>query len=184
MKGAIIYKGKYGATRQYATWLGEQLGLPVLELENAGATVIAELDYLILGASIYIGKTQHKDWLERNASLIKDKKLFYFIVCGTPLTEKQKLEQIIEKNIPPVLQQPSSVWFLLGRLIIKNLSWKDRMMLKMGAKLEKNPDVKKNMLSDFDEVKKENLTSLIKAVMVHTRQARNNPQKLPDVSMA
>ena len=29
MKGIIIYKGKYGATAQYAQWLGEELNFPV-----------------------------------------------------------------------------------------------------------------------------------------------------------
>jgi menaquinone-dependent protoporphyrinogen IX oxidase len=184
MKGAIIYKGKYGATRQYANWLGEQLRLPVLELENAGPAIIAQFDYLLLGASVYIGKTKHKEWLARNVDLLQGKKLFYFIVCGTPQSEKQKLEQIIDKNIPAALLQPASVWFLPGRMIVKDLSWKDRMMLKMGARLEKNPAVKKNMLKDFDQVRVENLTSLIKAVMIYTRQEKENPRRLQDAGMA
>ena len=29
MKGLIIFKGKYGATRQYAGWIGDELQLPV-----------------------------------------------------------------------------------------------------------------------------------------------------------
>lgn len=183
MKGAIIYKGKYGATCQYANWLGEALQLPVLELSHAGPGIIKQFDYLLLGASVYIGKTGHKEWLEQNQAILKGKKLFYFIVCGTPLAEKQKLEQITDRNIPASLRQPSSVWFLRGRIIREKLSWKDRMMLKMGAKLEKNPEVKKDMENDFDDVRQENLSSLMSAVMIYTRQQKDKPQLLQDVRM-
>jgi menaquinone-dependent protoporphyrinogen IX oxidase len=184
MKGAIIYKGKYGATRQYATWLGDVLRLPVLDLENAGPSIIAQFDYLLLGSSVYVGRTKHSEWLERNAALLQGKKLFHFIVCGTPLSEKQKLEQIMEKNIPVPLRQPASAWFLPGRMIKKELSWKDRMMLKMGARLEGNPEVRKNMLNDFDGVRQERLSTLIKAVMTYTRQDKDSRQKLEDAGMA
>lgn len=173
MKGAVIYKGKYGATRQYATWLGDVLGLPVLEPQNAGPEIIARFDYLLLGASVYIGQVQHKEWLERHKGLLQHKKLFHFIVCGTPPSEKGKLEQIIDKNIPPVLLQPSSVWFLPGRMIKKNLSWKDRLMLNIGARLEKKAAVRKNMLNDFDDVRHEKLATLIKAVMTYTRDKKH-----------
>jgi menaquinone-dependent protoporphyrinogen IX oxidase len=183
MKGVIIYKGKYGATQQYATWLGEALALPVVDLSNAGPEIIAQFDYLLLGASVYIGKTEHKDWLEQNEAALKGKKLFYFIVCGTPQSEKQKLEQIIEKNIPPSLLQPSSVWFLGGRITREKLSWKDRMMLKIGARLEKDPKVKMNMLRDFDDVRHENLSTVIKAVMMYTREHRERPRILQDIRM-
>ena len=74
MKGAVIYKGKYGATRQYATWLGGELGLPVLELADAAPAVIAGFDYLLLGAPVYIGRTMHKNWLEQNEGILRGKK--------------------------------------------------------------------------------------------------------------
>jgi menaquinone-dependent protoporphyrinogen IX oxidase len=184
MKGAIIYKGKYGATCQYSTWLGNELGLPVIDLVNAGPEVIAQFDYLLLGASVYIGRMQNKEWLERNQALLQGKKLFHYIVCGTPKSEKQKLEQLIQKNIPGPLLQPSSVWFFPGRIIIKNLSWKDRLMLNMGAKLEKNPEIKKNMVKDTDGVRVKELSSLIKAVMIYTRREKVSLKKFQGAGMA
>jgi hypothetical protein len=47
---------------------------------------------------------------------------------------------------------------------IKNLSFWDRFMLKMGAKLTKDPIEKKRMLTDFNAVKKENIEPLIESV--------------------
>ena len=37
-------------------------------------------------------------------------------------------------------------------------------MLKIGARMEKDPIAKKEMLQDFDDVKKENLTSLVNSI--------------------
>jgi hypothetical protein len=40
----------------------------------------------------------------------------------------------------------------------------DKFMLKMGAWLAKDPEDRGNMLSDYDEVKKENIPELTAAV--------------------
>lgn len=178
MKGAIIYKGKYGATRQYAGWLGDVLQLPVVEMEAAGPEIIARFDYLLLGASVYMGKTQHKEWLQKNTAILRNKTLFHFIVCGTPLSQKEKLEQIVKNNLPAALQRPASVWFLRGRMIIGKLSWIDRLVLRIGARLEKNPETRKQMLQDFDEVKQEKLISLVGAVNVYIKQNTHVPSHL------
>ena len=34
MKGVIVYKSRYGATTQYANWLGEILQYPVYESDE------------------------------------------------------------------------------------------------------------------------------------------------------
>jgi menaquinone-dependent protoporphyrinogen IX oxidase len=170
MKGAIIYKGKYGATRQYAELLAEQLHIPVLELEIVSPRMLAKYDYIIAGASVYAGKLLNKSWLKRNSKTLAGKKLFLFIVCATPSSEKEKLNGIIKANIPNTLVNLADIFFLGGRLIINKLSWIDRLVLKMGASLEKNPARKKAMLQDFDSVKKENIKALVYTVSVYTQQ--------------
>ena len=34
MKGLVIYKGKYGATEQYAMWIGQELQMPVVSSDR------------------------------------------------------------------------------------------------------------------------------------------------------
>jgi hypothetical protein len=53
-------------------------------------------------------------------------------------------------------------------MIMRNLSAWDRFMLKMGARLTKNPVEKKAMLTDFDHVKKEKVIPIIEAVTTFT----------------
>ena len=77
MKSIIVYKGKYGATKQYAEWLGEELNLPVLSAELADEGQLALSDFYIIGSSVYIGKLQIRKWLKKNLSVLKNKKIIF-----------------------------------------------------------------------------------------------------------
>ena len=165
MKGIIIYKGKYGATQQYAEWLSEELHLPVLKPENLTASNLPLYDIVIIGSSVYEGNLLMKNWLKKYVEILQSKKVFLFIVCATPPTENEKLQTIAKNNIPAMLNH-CAVYFLHGRMILKQLSWIDRFMMKMGARLQKDPQVKKEMLQDFDAVKKENITALVNAAKI------------------
>ena len=49
-------------------------------------------------------------------------------------------------------------------MIMQKLSWKDRVMLKIGARLTKDPAAKKTMLTNYNNVRKENIAALLNAV--------------------
>ena len=164
MKSVIIYKGKYGATRQYAEWLGEALHLPLKTPEELQEEDIKMHDFIIMGSSVYIGKLLIRNWVKEHAAVLKSKKLILFVVCGSNNLKEQ--EKIIKQNIPHGLLDPSHIFFLPGRLIQSKLSWKDRFMLKVGAMMVKAPEAKKFMLQDRDNVKKENINAIVSACSV------------------
>ena len=164
MKGIVVYKGKYGATAQYAGWLGAELSLPVVDLDDVTVNTILSCDYVIIGSSVYVGKLQAKDWIARNSRLLQTKKVFFFIVCATPADQSSKTAEIIKNNLPHALRKGYNTFFLRGRMIMAKLSRLDRFILKMGARLQKDPVERRNMLQDFDEVKPANLLPLLKSV--------------------
>jgi len=164
MKGIIIYKGKYGATEQYANWLSEELRLPVVSADLISGRLLSGYDFFLIGSSVYIGKLQIQKWLRTNLEFIKGKPIFVFQVAGTPPEEKETRQVYNKNSIPAETFSNCRFYFLHGKLVIKELSWKDRFMLKMGARLTKDPAVKKTMLTDYDDVKKENISGLVAAV--------------------
>jgi len=166
MKSIIIYKGKYGATQQYAEWLSTELNLPVVPADAINGKGLRHYDCLILGTSVYIGKLQIKKWLRKNLPFIKGKKIFFFQVAGAPPSDTEKRQAYNLSCIPPVLIRQCSWYYLPGKMSIKKLSWMDRFMLKMGARLSKDPAEKKQMLAEYNEVKRDYLIPLI-------RDARN-----------
>lgn len=164
MKGVIVYKGKYGATRQYAQWIGNDLKLPVRQPDEISLNYLTNCDFIILGSAVYIGKLLIWKWLKKHAGVLQNKKLFLFIVCGTSSSDKEKLAVIVKNNVPLSILDQTSIYFLHGKMNIKELNWLDRFLLKMGARLEKDPGTKKEMLTDYNDVKKQNITALVKEV--------------------
>ena len=164
MKGLVIYKGKYGATKQYAMWVGQELQLPVASADRFHIDELPKYDYFILGSSVYIGKLEIKDWLKKNFTVLQNKKIFFFQVAASPIEQTEKRQGYNKASLPPGILQKILFYYLPGRMIMRNLSGWDRFMLKMGAKLTKDPAEKKAMLTDFDHVKKEKVIPIIEGV--------------------
>ena len=164
MKGLVIYKGKYGATKQYAMWIGQELQLPVASADRFPVDELLNYDYFILGSSVYIGKLEIKDWLKKNFYVLQNKMIFFFQVAASPVEQIEKRQSYNKASLPPSILKNIQFYYLSGRMIMRNLSGWDRFMLNMGAKLTKDPVEKKIMLTDFNHVKKENIFPIIEAV--------------------
>ena len=165
MKGIVLYKGKYGTTAQYASWIAEALYLPMADIEHADAGQIAKYDYVIIGSSVYVGKMLIKNWLRKNETQLCDKKILFFVVCATTDREKEQQDTIINENVPESLIKASEFFFLAGRVVINKLSWLDKLTVRMGALMQKDPVKKEAMLRGFDGVKRENVNPLIKRAL-------------------
>ena len=164
MKGLVIYKGKYGATKQYAMWIGQELQLPVASADRFPVDELLNYDYFILGSSVYIGKLEIKDWLKKNFYVLQNKMIFFFQVAASPVEQIEKRQSYNKESLPPSILKNIQFYYLPGRMIMRNLSGWDRFMLKMGAKLAKDPVEKKAMLTDFDHVKKEKVIPIMEGV--------------------
>jgi menaquinone-dependent protoporphyrinogen IX oxidase len=163
MKGIIIYKSKYGATKLYADWLSELARLPRVASDSFNTDSLPNYDYLLLGSSVYVGKLLIRNWIKHNLKSLLKKKIFLFVVCGTSLHEKVTLAKIARNNIPDEIRNNCEIFFLPGRLNKSILSLSDRILLRMGAAMTRDPNVKKNMMQDYNAVQKEALLPLLNA---------------------
>jgi menaquinone-dependent protoporphyrinogen IX oxidase len=166
MNGGILYQSKYGSTLQYAEWLSKQLHLPILDIEKVSVESVTLRDFFIIGSPIYMGKLMIAGWLLKHQKMLRNKNLFLFIVCATPSTNTVKLAQISRESIPASLSGNTTVYFLPGRIAREKLTWLDRMVMKLAAQVEKDPELKKNMLEGCDHVDEKNLDELINDVRV------------------
>ena len=164
MKGLVIYKGKYGATKQYAMWIGQELQLPVASADRFPVDELPKYDYFILGSSVYIGKLEIRDWVKKNFDLLQNKKILFFQVSASPPEQIEKRESYNNASLSSTMIKKIQFYYLPGRMIMRNLSAWDRFLLKMGARFTKDPLEKKAMLTDFDHVKKEKILPLIDAI--------------------
>ena len=49
---AVIYKSKYGSTKKYAEWIGEELECDVLETGSVSADTLKKYDTIIYGGGL------------------------------------------------------------------------------------------------------------------------------------
>ena len=119
MAGAIFFSGKYGSTAQYARWIGEATGLPVLDVNDANADP-SKYDFLILGSSVIIYKLTIRKWVKRNLAGIENKPVFLFAVSGAQ--SGSKLDGWIADSLPEHLISQIKHVALRGRLEPKKLS--------------------------------------------------------------
>ncbi|WP_343703693.1 flavodoxin domain-containing protein [Chitinophaga sp.] len=160
MKGIVLYKGKYGATMQYAIWIAAALNTQAVKADLAGETHLAGLDYVIIGTSVYIGKLQIANWLGKHASWLKGKKLVFFIVAGTPPHETEKLRGYYEGGVPVQLRHQASVYFLPGSLRFRKLSLMDKLMLTLGSRMAKRRGENIHT-EDYNNVSREHIQPIV-----------------------
>lgn len=163
MRGIIIYKGKYGATRQYAIWLGNILDIPAIAAGNESKEQLNAADYVIMGTSVYIGKLQLRKWMEEHRDLLVSKKLFLFLVAGTPVSEREKLQEYITINVGAEIRTRCSYFFLPGKLAFRELSLPDKILLRMGAWLAKRRG-ETIVMTDYNNVTRDQLSEIVAAV--------------------
>ena len=173
MKGIVIYKGKYGATRQYAEWIGKELKLPVISADDMNEDTLTGYDFVILGSSVYVGRLLLSAWLRMHEKILSKKKVFLFIVCGSPAEGKEKQQAMIGKSVPPSIGGHAMTYFMRGRMIYKNLRWSDKLVLRTGAMLIKDPAKKQKMLTDFDGVKHQLILPLVSDVRAFLPEIKN-----------
>ena len=165
MSGIVIYQSKYGATRDYAGWISDEIQLPVVDIHQIKKEVIETADFFVIGSSVYIGKLLIKNWLKKNEDWLQRKKIFLFVVCGTPANEMKKLESYINTSVSAELKDKCDIYFLPAKMCVQKLSFFDRFMLKMGARLAKDKKVSRQMLTDYNAVRNENLLPILSAIV-------------------
>ena len=178
MTGAIFFSGKYSSTAQYAEWIGEATGLPVLDVNDTNADP-SKYDFLVLGSSVIIYKLTIRKWVKRNLAGIENKPVILFTVSGAP--SGLKLDAWITDSLPENLILKMKHVALRGRLDPKKLSWWVRLILKIGAWKNDNPEDKKEELEGFDFMDKSSIEP-IKKLIQQSQSAATVSSKLVDPS--
>jgi len=162
MNGAIFYASKYGSTAEYANWIGEATGLPVFDIKQA-KTNPSKYDFLVLGAPIIYYKLLNRKWIKANWPIIKNKPIIFFTVSGAPGGDKLN-GWIANSNLPKNMISKMKHVALRGRQIPKELTWFDRIMLKIAAMRNPDPVVSKEEREGFDYMDKSSIEPIIKMI--------------------
>lgn len=131
MKTLIIYKSKYGASKQYAEWLHE--GLQGSELESLDwfeTANIRKYDLIIVVSRTYLGDIQARKFLEENWAELKLKKVFLLAIGLVFNGEAKKTFE----RIPEEIRSSINYLKVPGRIDEKKLTVADRFIAKVMSK--------------------------------------------------
>jgi menaquinone-dependent protoporphyrinogen IX oxidase len=167
MNGIIVYQGKYGSTKQYAEWIGEDLKLTAVPVDRFKSSTLDEYDTVILGSAVNVGKLVMAGWIANHWETLKTKRVILFSVSGTDPTNKPAIAKIMDASLPPDIRGDIAYFPLHGRFLMKNLPFLMRTILQFVMKAEKDP-AKKQMFAEFDDVKREYIAPLV----AQTKRAR------------
>lgn len=83
-KTVVVYKSKYGSTRQYAQWIASDLNADLIDLDNIkNISQLNNYRTIIFGSYIRIGKIVVSDFITQNWENLKNKSIILFSVSGT-----------------------------------------------------------------------------------------------------
>lgn len=161
MKGAIFFISKYGSTAQYANWIGKATGLPVRCVTNSNVDPMA-YDFLIIASPVIYYKLLIDDWVRQNIAEIGDKPVI--MVSVSSASPGANLDGWIRNSLPPDLVSRMKHVALRGRLMPRDLTWYDRVMLLIGVMKKRYPVALKKELEGFDFVDKSSIGPVVDLV--------------------
>lgn len=161
MKGAIFFSSKYGSTEQYANWIGEATGLSVFDVKDKNADP-TQYDFLVLGSPIIYYKLLIRKWVKRHLATIENKPIIFFSVSGAPAGDK--MNGWIADSLPKYFISKMNHVVLRGRQIPEELTFFDRMMLKIAALTNKDHEARKQEFEGFDFMDKSSIEPIVKLV--------------------
>ena len=152
MSTVVVYKSRYGSTKQYAEWIAEELGA---DLKNAADVKLEDLlpyDTIIYGAGVYVGCIAGIALISDNYEQIKDKKIIVFTVGLTDPADKKKYEDLLTKNFSWKMQDTIPAFHLRGALDYKKIGLGNKLMMK------------KMKINEANFVSKEQIKPLLESV--------------------
>ena len=161
MNGAIFYSGRYGSTEEYSQWIGEETGLPAFHVDDPRGDP-ARYDFVVLGSSVVFYKATIRDWVERRWPELRERLAVLFTVSGAP--PGPKVDRWVDQSFPGEVLEGVERFALRGRLRHEDVIWWLRLLLKMGALMNRDPDASHDEMHGFDYVDRTTIAPIVEAI--------------------
>jgi len=161
MQGMVIYKSKYGSTKQYAEWIAEETKLPLKDIKEVSQSDFKSGETVIICSYIHTGLVVVRKWITKNWKILKNKNIFLLSVSGTPPEEKKYIDGFFEKSFPADMREKIKYYPVRGKYIFKNMSYFDKKLIPVFARFRKDKVLKEGMLTESFKISKNNIEKLL-----------------------
>ena len=129
-KIAVIFKSKYGTTKQYAEWIAQELNATLLDATAVKPAQLMSYDIVVYGGGLYAGGIDGVKLVTNN----RCKTLVVFTV-GLAKPESTDYSAILKKNFSKELLSKIKVFHLRGGINYKSLGFIHKGMMSMLRKM-------------------------------------------------
>ena len=143
---AVIYKSKYGSTKQYAEWIAVELSASLFEATKIKPFQLMDYDTVVYGGGLYASGINGVKLVTANPS----KSLVIFTV-GAADPKTTDYSEILAKNFTQEMLSKTKVFHLHGGIDYKRLTPIHKAMMAMAKKLR--VDSKPQELHSDEDVK-------------------------------
>ena len=170
MNSIVIYKTKYGSTKTYAQWIGEELSCKVADVKDISLEELETYDEIIYGGGLYAEVINGVHFITKNIDKLKNKKIAIYTTGITPIDCRAYYDDIvIKKNFKTGIPENVRIFNFLGKMVIDELSVVHRTALKTLKKImssKKEPTEMEKLLvelcdADGDFSNKSEIESLV-----------------------
>lgn len=174
MNTIVVYKTKYGSTKTYAEWIGEELNCKAKDAKEVTIDELKNYDTIIYGGGLYAEIINGVSLITKNIDSLKNKKIAVYTTGITPLDCRGYYDEIvIEKNFKCGLPENVKVFNFTGKMVLDELSAVHRAALKTLKKImssKKEPTEMEKLLvelcdADGDFSDRSQIADLIKYVI-------------------
>ena len=140
----VIYSSKYVASKQYATWIAQELGADLKEIHEVGSHELIYYETVIFGSSLYMGKLRDYKKLLNLLIPYPPETLILFAV-GLMKPSDQVTQEIKNRNHI----EDDTLFYFRGQMDYKKLTFIDKLLMQgLKQQIKKSP---KN-ISEYQEI--------------------------------
>lgn len=129
MKGIILYKSKYGATKKYADWIAEETGFKSSEITKVKVSDLMPYDVIVIGGGIYASGIAGLDFLKKHIAALAGKKVIVFCDGASPY-EENAFHAIRKHNMKDKLEN-IPFFYCRGGWDMNSMTFVDRNLCKL-----------------------------------------------------
>lgn len=163
----IIYSTKYGYTKKCVDYMKANLegNVDVCNVKDNKVKDLSNYDWIIIGGSIYIGRTKSalRKFCIKYLDILKTKKIGLFITCL--LENEEALNQIINSFPKELYDHAIAIDYFGGEIIYKKLRLFDKLITNMVSKSKQLNFPKLDENKNITQFKKEHIENFCRKII-------------------
>lgn len=130
MKTIVIYRSKYGYTKNYAQWIKEALQCELAEGAAVSPEDLQRYDTIIYGGGLYAVGIHGVRLLTGNYAALQGKNIIVWATGSNP-GRQEDLEQVWAHNFTPEQREHIKTFYLRGGFDYTRLRGGDKLLMNM-----------------------------------------------------